>query len=288
MNILVVGSTGSIGAKIFKIAQQIVFTRGTSTSGLPPLMCLNLGEPDKFDYGIIHSGDVVLLTAAISSPDICAREHDRAWTVNVIGTSVFIEKVIAKGGRIIFFSSDTVYGEKDEPFDEMAICNPAGEYAEMKHAVEKRFLGQSLFKSIRLSYVFSCEDKFTRYLSGCAERNEEAEIFHPFYRAVIYRSDVVQGVIALSQRWDEISQPVINFGGTEVLARTDFAEKLRAKALPKLLFRITEPESQFFRNRPRVIRMMSPILPLLLGRPAHALCEATSMEFNLFKGEKRK
>ena len=286
MNLLVVGAQGYIGATIFRHAQQIASTRGTSTSGLTPMLCLNLGKPEKYDYDIIHPGDVVFLTAAISSPDICSHEYDRAWAVNVTGTSIFIENVIIKRGRVIFFSSDTVYGEKDEPFDESAICNPAGEYAEMKHAVEKRFLGHPLFKSIRLSYVFSCEDKFTRYLSTCAERNEVAEIFHPFYRSVIYRDDVVHGVIMLSQSWDEFPQPVINFGGPVVLARTDFAQILSARALPKLRFRITEPESQFFKSRPRIIRMMSPVLPLLLGRPAHSLDESTTIEFNLLREQK--
>jgi hypothetical protein len=29
-------------------------------------------------------------------------------------------------------------------FDEQVSCNPAGEYAEMKHAVEKKFLGNTI------------------------------------------------------------------------------------------------------------------------------------------------
>ena len=116
MNILVVGASGYIGAKILGVAQKKAFTRGTATSGLSSMLRLHLGEPDEFDYGIINPLDVVLLTAAISSPDICSREHDRAWAVNVTGTSTFIERVIARGGRVIFFSSDTVYGEKEDAF----------------------------------------------------------------------------------------------------------------------------------------------------------------------------
>ena len=99
--------------------------------------------------------------ASISAPDICAREHERAWSVNVTGTSEFISRTIERGGRVIFFSSDTVYGECEDPFDESALCKPAGEYAEMKHKVERRFIENPSFKSIRLSYVFSREDKFT-------------------------------------------------------------------------------------------------------------------------------
>lgn len=75
-------------------------------------------------------------------------------------------------------------------FDETAACNPAGEYAAMKREVEQRFSDNASFKAIRLSYVFSPEDKFSRYLAGCAERNEEADLFHPFFRAIVHRDDV--------------------------------------------------------------------------------------------------
>lgn len=277
--IITVGASGYIGKPLFVCALSKQAGYGTSSSGANGLPRLQLDAPNDFDYGTIHSSDIVFLTAAISAPDICAREHDRAWAVNVTGTSEFIAKVMARGGRVIFFSSDTVYGERNDEFDEQAPCNPTGEYAEMKHEVEKRFLGNPLFKAIRLSYVFSREDKFTKYLSGCAERDEEAELFHPFYRAIIYRDDVIEGALALAQRWDEFPQQVINFGGPDVLSRIDFAECFQRIALPSLRFRVTEPGDEFFKNRPRVIAMSSEILPKLLGRPTRTLAEAARIEF---------
>ena len=82
-------------------------------------------------------------------------------------------------------------------------------------------------------------------------RPQSAET-NPF--AVIHRDDVVQGAIELTQRWDEFPQTVINFGGPEVLARTEFSQTLKEVALPTLRFRVTEPDAEFFKNRPRVFR----------------------------------
>jgi nucleoside-diphosphate-sugar epimerase len=251
------------------------------------LLALDLKAPSNFDYDLIEVGDVVLLTAAISAPDICAREHERAWAVNVTGTSAFITNVIEQGARVIFFSSDTVYGERKEPFDELTPCKPAGEYAVMKHEVEQRFAGNAGFKAIRLSYVFSREDKFTRYLVGCAQRNEEAELFHPFCRAIVHRDDVVAGALALAQRWDETPEQIINFGGPQVLSRVEFAECLREVHLHNLQFRVTEPDEAFFHNRPRVIAMTSPVFARLLGRSPHSLCEAARLEFALLSNSER-
>ncbi len=282
MKIIIVGASGYIGSSILEFKKHRFATYGTSSTAKSGLLRLDLNEIANFDFSFIQPKDTVLLASAISSPDVCASDHAYAYSVNVSGTSEFIAKVMTRGGRVIFFSSDTVYGERDDEFDEHATCNPVGEYAEMKREVEKKFLGNPLFKVIRLSYVFSREDKFVKYLLSCAKRNEEAEIFHPFYRAIIHRDDVVEGAISLVKRWDEFSQiKVFNFGGPEVLARTEFVKILQDIALSNLRFHLTEPNADYFRNRPKVIRMASPILVALLGRSAHTLHEAANIEFYL-------
>lgn len=277
--IFTIGASGYIGRSVYEKSINEFSGYGTSTLGGNGLLALHLSKPLDFDYSIISDGDFVLLAAAISAPDICSNDRDQALSVNVTGTSQFISKVLERKGRIIFFSSDTVYGESDKPFSESFIGKPAGVYAEMKAAVEKSFLGSSLFKSIRLSYVFSRHDKFTNYLFGCAEKDEEAEIFDPFHRSIIYRDDVVDGVIALTQRWNYFPQQIINFGGPKLLSRVNFADCLKSHALPGLRFRVKNPGDDFFKNRPRSIPMLSDVLPMLLGRPLKTLEEAVRVEF---------
>jgi nucleoside-diphosphate-sugar epimerase len=119
------------------------------------LLPLRLEYADQFDYRLISAGDIILLTAAISEPDVYAREPDRARAVNVLGTSTFIERAIVRGARVVFFSTDVVYGEAPIEIDESASCNPVGAYAASKVEVEARFFGNPAFKSLRLSYVFS-------------------------------------------------------------------------------------------------------------------------------------
>lgn len=277
--LLIVGAKGYLGKALLAKANNAGSAIGTSSIGGNNLLPLSLDAPAIFNYAKIQPGDVVMLTAAISAPDICAREHDRAWTVNVTGTSSFIQCAIDCGARVVFFSSDTVYGERENDFDETAACNPAGEYAEMKYEVEQRFSGNSAFKAIRLSYVFSREDKFSHYLAGCAERKDEAELFHPFFRAIVHRKDVVEGAMSLALNWDEVPEQVINFGGPQVLSRINFAECLRKAHIHDLRFKVTEPGADFFKNRPRVIAMASPIFARLLGRPPRTLSEAAHAEY---------
>jgi dTDP-4-dehydrorhamnose reductase len=161
--------------------------QGLSSSGKGGFPVLDLRQPDSFDIGRLLPGDVVCLAAAISSPDVCAREPEFARSINVVGTSRFVDRALERGARVIFLSSDTVYGERSQPFDESAPCVPAGAYAAMKHEVERQFIDRAGFKILRLSYVVSARDRFTRYLVSCAERGEEADIFDPFVRAVVRR-----------------------------------------------------------------------------------------------------
>ncbi|MBQ0720519.1 MAG: NAD(P)-dependent oxidoreductase [Gammaproteobacteria bacterium] len=278
MSVVIIGASGYIGSCLLEKAP--LDSWGTASSGRTPgLIDFDLAHSDGFPWHRLFKDDVVVMTAAISSPDICAHEHARAWAVNVTGTSEFITNVIARGGRVIFFSSDAAYGEHSDIFDENTVSHPVGEYAVMKHEVEKRFQGNPSFKSIRLSYVFSKEDKFTQYLNGCASSGEEAELFHPFYRAIVHRDDVIDGALALATRWDEFPQQIINFGGPEVLSRIDFAQCLKNAALPNLRFIVKDPGPDFFNNRPRVIAMSSEVLPKLLARPSHTLAEAVKIEF---------
>ena len=275
--ILVIGATGYIGRTL--LARAGGLARGTSSTPTEGLLHLQLGAPLAFDYSQIDDADTVLMTAAISAPDVCAREKDRAWNINVTGTSAFIERAMHRGARIIFFSSDTVYGDQATPFTESGNANPAGEYAEMKAAVENLFRSERNFKSARLSYVFSRNDKFTSYLKNCWNREEIAEVFHPFFRSVVHRDDVISGALSLADRWAQTPEWLINFGGPQTVSRVDFAKALRDTCLPDLGFVVTEPEATFFHNRPRCIAMQSPIFAKLLGRAPRGLREAAQFEF---------
>lgn len=277
--LIVVGGRGYIGRAITAAAQEKFDVVVTSSSKKKGFWELNLEDPSLFDFSKICYGDVVLLAASISSPDVCNQFPDYTRSVNVVGTCIFIEKAIQHGARIIFFSSDTVYGHNEKLFSNTAKCNPSGFYAQMKRDVELRFEHSQSFKAIRLSYVFSSEDKFSRYLIGCLKNHQVAELFHPFSRAVIHREDVVLGVLKLAENWNLIPDKLINFGGPSIISRIEFAECFQENISNTLKVTVTEPKESYFKNRPRMIAMTSPVLETLLDRPALRLNDAVRIEF---------
>lgn len=281
--IMIIGASGYLGRALYNAARRIGPTVGTSSKG-GDFLRLSLDEPGDFDYGVVNAGDTVFVAAGVSSPDTCSRKPDHAWNVNVEGTSAVISNVLATGADVVFLSSDTVYGEREDEVGESASSRAEGSYAIMKREVEERFAGQATFKTARLSLVFSYEDKFTTYLRGCAHRRKVAEVYHPFQRAVVHLDDVTEGMLALSRRWSEVTHDVVNFGGPEMVSRLHLAGILKETVLPGLRYRLVDPGADFFRNRPRTIRMKSSILASLLDRPPRLLREAAGLEFSR-KGE---
>jgi dTDP-4-dehydrorhamnose reductase len=282
MNIFLVGAGGYIGQRLMLLGKKenaIIPCYRTREARSGAHLILDLEHPDNFEYAQVGRGDCVIVAAAISSPDVCVSKREYAWKINVEGTSRFIKGVLKQGARVIFFSSDTVYGEREEPVDESAACHPFGEYGMMKREIEKCFGSEKDFKTLRLSYVFSYNDRFTQYLVDCARKNTGAQVFPFLSRAVVHRDDVVNAVLAVAHRWDSIPHRTINVGGQMLLTRTQLAERVKDIALFGLNIRIEEPPAHFFERRPRTVNMRSPLLPSILGRPAGNIDEAIRVEF---------
>jgi nucleoside-diphosphate-sugar epimerase len=281
MGLVVVGAAGYIGHRIAAVAPDALRVFHAGAAQYPAdAAVVSLEAPAGFDYARIGAGDVVLMTAGISSPDRCAKDPEHTRAVNVTGTGEFIARLLDRGASVIFFSTDAVYGEQPEPFDETQPCRPLGVYAEFKHEVEQRFLGTPGFKTIRLSLVFSRDDSFTTYLTRTAAVDAEASLYSPFQRAVIHRDDVVLGALSLARNLGSFPGNVVNFGGPAVLDRPEIASVLGAAVLPGLRWTTATPPPDFFANRARSICMTSPILAGLLARPPATLQQAVALEFH--------
>lgn len=219
---------------------------------------LNLKEADKFDYSVLVDIDYIIFTAAISGPDKCASDFDECWTINVTGTCYFIREAIKKNCRVLFFSSDAVFGDiPGAIYTEESETKAYTPYGRMKKAVEDEFKDCNLFKAIRLSYVASANDRFVKYCLDCIKAGETANIFHPFYRNVIVVSDVVNIVAFFAMHWDEYEPTFLNVAGKELVSRVRIADELNRFLGGGLEYVVTIPEDDFFTNRPRITQMQS-------------------------------
>jgi dTDP-4-dehydrorhamnose reductase len=279
--IIVVGKNSFLAKRYSLSANRNKLIIYTSTQPTEEDVFLDLINPENFDYSIIKVGDIVLLFAAISSPDICQNKTDFAYSVNVKGTITFIENIIKKGGKTLFFSSDVVYGQSSDACFEDSVLNPMGEYAHMKLEVERYFLDEENFKTFRLTYVFSKDDKFTSYLRLSTKNKELSQIYHPLYRTVIYIEDVIDAISAIEKKWNEFPGQICNICGNELVSRKDIAMLYSQILTSNFKFEYIEPSADFYRARPREINMKSLYFDQLLGKKRTSIPEAFFREFNL-------
>ena len=275
-----VGAPGNIGKRVVEKGEDInVISRFELKLDQRPL---KYNFDNKSIGGTrIQEGDVVIFAAAISEPSVVSAQFDKALAVNVESTGEFISKVLEKGCKVLFLSSDAVYGDVESGFDESHPVNPKGAYAEMKAVVEKRFEGNPNFKALRLSYNFYKDDRFTKYLRQCAESGVEAEIFDPLTRAVVHRDDTVDAILSITANWDNADGQYINCGGPQVLSRQQFTEVVKRVALPTLKFKVTQPPAKFYTERAAFSEMYSPNLEKILGRKRHTMQQAVELEFGV-------
>ena len=222
---------------------------------------LQLTLPSEFDYDKLVGVDFVIFTAAISGPDMCANEFDKCWEINVTGTSYFIREAIKRNVKVLFFSSDAAFGDiPGHIYDEESETQAYTAYGKMKKAIEDEFKRSELFKCIRLSYVVSENDKFISYCLSCIRKGETADIFHPFYRNCITVSDVIKAILWLMRNWTDFDSFVLNLTGTELVSRVRMADEMNRYFGNKLKYVVSQPDENFFKNRPQVTQMKSKYL----------------------------
>jgi len=280
--LFIVGKNSYIGKNLGNIVRQFPYDVKFITShpeGGDDLF-LDFNYPGDFNYSIIKESDYIILLAAISSPDICRNNFKMAFKINVEGTIYFIKNVLKRRARVLFFSSDTVYGNSDNHVTEFSETSPVGEYAKMKKEVEDNFKENINFKVFRLSYVFSKNDKFTSYLNYCCNNNTIAIIYHPIFRKVIYLQDVIDSVILIGEKWDHFDNQIFNLCGNELLSRINLSEIYREIVDKRLKISVVEPDEAFFNARPKVVNMKSVFLKNLLGREPTPIETAFYQEFN--------
>jgi dTDP-4-dehydrorhamnose reductase len=224
----IVGATGQIGKRLVERGPSLL----NASTTINPISRFEL----KLDKTPLHF------------------DFSKALTVNVITTGDFIHEALSRGCKVIFLSSDAVYGDVNGEFDEEQPIKPLGVYAETKSIIEKRFVEYPLFKLLRLSFNFFKDDRFTTYLRNCVKEGSVAEIFDPFVRSIVHRDDTVDAIISLTNKWDVCEETIINCGGPETLSRIEFADIIKM-VLPNLQTKVITPEEKFYQDRPAVVSM---------------------------------
>ena len=122
----IIGAKGNIGSRLVEKTEGEYDIRKVISPARPHLLThdsgyhvLNLAEDGfRYDFDTLKMGDTVAFCAAISEPSVCANQFQDSLRVNVTSTGDFIYEALKRGCKVIFLSSDAVYGNVLGEFDE--------------------------------------------------------------------------------------------------------------------------------------------------------------------------
>ncbi|MCB9858733.1 MAG: SDR family oxidoreductase [Phycisphaerales bacterium] len=173
----------------------------------------------------------IIHTAAITNVNDAYRHPDRARLVNC-ETSCLINELAAElGARLVFTSTDLVFGGGEAPYRETDPTSPKSIYGATKVEAENA-LGDSpnaIILRLPLMYGVPAVDRPTTFMNQVRAMLDRRELtlFGDEYRTPIWLEDAARACVDVAQR--DISG-ILHAGGPQRLSRLQMGE-LTAKAL---------------------------------------------------------
>ncbi|MDA0986016.1 MAG: SDR family oxidoreductase [Bacteroidetes bacterium] len=97
--------------------------------------------------------DVIINASGVTNVDLCEKEREHAWRVNVNGVQNLVDVSRALNAKLIHISTDYVFDGNDGPYSETSRPNPINYYGRTKLAGENAILSSDINYSILRTIV---------------------------------------------------------------------------------------------------------------------------------------
>ena len=222
---------------------------------------------------IVHLG-------ALSSPELCEREPDRAHRSNVVFTEMLAQYAARSGVHLTTVSTDLVFDGVKAPPDGLTEAHqpqPRSVYARTKQLSETVTLETPRHAVVRVALLYGHTSSHSLGVLGWMEKTLKQEaplpLFSDEYRTPIHVRDAAQAILEIAE---SALSGIWHCGGPTRVSRVEFGT-LVAKALGYNASLI-RPTSRLTNNhgpaRPEDVSLNSERLWKTLGRKPREVLEA--------------
>ncbi len=218
----VIGAAGRVGQALMEAGAQ----RDWGMLGLPKKptadhrLSLDVTDRDATSLALNNPMfSLVFLPAAVTDVDSC--EDPENWAVNVEG----VKNVVDAGrGKLIFFSTDYVFGDDGE-FAESDVVHPLSQYGSQKVCAENYILANCPHALIvRTSWVFGHDRNFVSWVAHTLMKGEKVtvaaeEMGNPTFAPVL--AEAVLDLVTMG------AEGIWHVAGRSI-SRLDFAREIGA------------------------------------------------------------
>jgi len=208
MRILITGITGLIGAALADELRQrhdiiAAVRRPLKFEDTFPKERLDLNDSDTIKETVEAAmPDAVIHCAGVTSPDECEQNREECERINVQATAELAVVCREVEARLVFLSTDQVFGGEKGWYTEADSPVPVNFYGATKLSAEnavRKILPGSIVA--RLPYIYGKSryrgDRFTEWIVESLRDGREVRLFKDRFRSHFYLGDCVRALTAL-------------------------------------------------------------------------------------------
>lgn len=166
MRVFIIGASGFLGSMLFNELSQQGYSVSGSYFSRPSHDLVYLDVCDRARITKVYERirpDILIDCGGITRPDICEKEQERAYRVNVIGVTNLMEICNCK---IIYFSTDYVFDGSKGHYIETDQPNPINYYGQTKLEAEKIVLSKNENSVVRISGLYGYSRQNNEFLDS--------------------------------------------------------------------------------------------------------------------------
>jgi dTDP-4-dehydrorhamnose reductase len=226
--ILITGAYGQLGMslqKIFNSKYEIISTTGNNISGVSSIY-LDVTNPVLFKEVVeMTNPDLVVNLAAMTSVDLCEKNPELAYAINIGGVDNLVN---AFRGPIIHISTDYVFDGESGPYKEGDTTNPLNVYGMSKLESEKLLLDQSedslvIRSNVLYDYSSKSEASFLNWVVDSLTKEKEISVVEDQWNNPTWTGSLA---VVIDRAIDTQVTGLVHWGDGDLVSRFDFANKI--------------------------------------------------------------
>jgi len=226
--ILITGGLGQLGIslkRIFNSKYEIISSTRSKNLRAADIY-LDVTNPILFkDVLKITSPDLVINLAALTDVDLCERNPELAYSINVGGIDNLVNTF---NGPIIHISTDYVFDGESGPNKEKDPTNPLNVYGSSKLASENMLLEQSedslvIRANVLYDYASRSNASFLNWVISSLEKGKEINVVEDQWNNPTWTGSLA---VVIDRSIDSGINGLLHWGDDDWINRYEFANKI--------------------------------------------------------------